>query len=277
VQKLRERVVLLTGAAGGIGRASAQAFAAEGARLALVDRDEAGLIELAEGLPRAAQASLHPFDLGDFPSYESLLADVLAAHSRIDVLVNNAGLTVHGTFADHTEADLDRVLDIDLRAPLHLTRLVLPHLQQADEAHIVLLSSMAGGQAFPFQTAYSTAKFGLRGFGAALRIELARDGIGVTTVMPGTIATGFLENAESHDEDTSTQLAALMRRFGTRPERVAAAVLRGIRSDRGTVRVGWDSHLLGFLGWIVPPMMPAVLRLVFRREMLGRVGKEEPR
>ena len=277
MMELHDRVVLLTGAAGGIGSALARAFAAAGARLALVDRDEAGLSALAGSLPSTTQSSVHPFDLRAFASFETLLADVLAVHGGIDVLVNNAGLTVHGTFEDHTEADLDRVLDINLRAPVHLTRIVLPHLRQSNGAHIVLVSSMAGGLAFPFQSAYSTSKFGLRGFGAALRIELARDDIGVMTVMPGTIATRFLANAASHDEGTSTRLSGLMQRFGTRPESVAKAVLRGIRRNRGTVRVGWDSHMVGFMSWIAPPLMPALLRLAFRRQMLGPTRDPGPR
>jgi short-subunit dehydrogenase len=268
---LRERTVLLTGAAGGIGSALARTFAAAGAHLALVDRDEAGLTELASILPRTAKISVHAFDLSDATRLETLVADVLVAHGRIDVLVNNAGVTVHGTFADHIETDVDRVLDINLRAPIHLTRLVLPHLRKSSGSHLVLLSSLAGGVAFPFQSAYSASKFALRGFGAALRIELASEDIGVTTVMPGTIATRFLANATSHDEGTSTRLSALMQRFGTRPERVAKAVLRGIRCNRGTMRVGWDSHLVGLVGWIAPPLMPALLRLAFRQELLGTV------
>jgi short-subunit dehydrogenase len=275
--ELHDRVVLLTGAAGGIGSALARIFAAAGARLALVDRNEAGLSALAGSLPSTTDSSVHPFDLRAFASFETLLADVLAAHGGIDVLVNNAGLTVHGTFEDHTQADLDRVLDVNLRAPVHLTRIVLPHLRQSNGGHIVLVSSMAGGLAFPFQSAYSTSKFGLRGFGAALRIELARYGIGVTTAMPGTIATPFLSNAASHDEGTSTRLSGLMQRFGTRPESVAKAVLRGIRRNRGTVRVGWDSHMVGFVSWIAPPFMPALLRLAFRRQMLGPTGDPGPR
>jgi short-subunit dehydrogenase len=264
---LNDRLVLLTGAAGGIGRALARAFAAAGARLALVDRDEAGLAALANALPGTTQVSLHRLDLADYSAFDGLLADVVAAHGRVDVLVNNAGLTVHGTFADHTAADLDRVLDVDLRAPVHLTRVALPHLLRADRAHIVLVSSMAGGLAFPFQSAYSTAKYGLRGFGASLRIELAAQGIGVTTVMPGAIATDLLANATSHDDITSTRLS----RYGASPDRVASAVLRAMRRNRGTVRVGWDSHMVGFVSWIAPPLMPAVLRLAFRREMLGEL------
>lgn len=266
---LHDRVVLLTGAAGGIGSALASAFAAAGARLALVDRDEAGLSVLAGNLPSTTKSSVHPFDLRAFASFETLLTDVLAVHGGIDVLVNNAGLSVHGTFEDHTEADIDRVLDINLRAPIHLTRIALPHLRQSNGAHIVFVSSMAGGLAFPFQSAYSTSKFGLCGFGAALRIELARKGMGVTTVMPGTIATQFLANAASHDEGTSTRLSGLMQRFGTRPESVAKAVLRGIRRNRGTVRAGWDSHMVGFVSWIAPALMPALLRLAYRRQMFG--------
>jgi len=275
VHDLRERVVLLTGAAGGIGSALARTFAAAGAHLALVDRDESGLTDLASRLRGAAKVSVHAFDLSDVSRLETLVADVLAAHGRIDVLVNNAGITVHGRFADHTETDLDRVLDINLRAPIHLTRLVLPHLQKSSGSHLVLLSSMAGGLSFPFQSAYSASKFGLRGFGAALRIELASENIGVTTVMPGTIATRFLANAASHDEGTSTRLSTLMQRFGTRPDRVAKAVLRGIRRNRATMRVGWDSHLMGFVGWVAPPLMPTLLRLVFRYEMLGALRDSE--
>jgi short-subunit dehydrogenase len=267
----RDRVVLLTGAAGGIGAALARAFAAAGARLALVDRDEAGLASVADALPDTTQVSLHPLDLADFSAFDGLLADVIAAHGQLDVLVNNAGLTVHGTFADHTAADLDLVLDVDLRAPVHLTRVALPHLLRAERAHVVLVSSMAGGLAFPFQSAYSTAKFGLRGFGAALRIELAREGIGVTTVMPGAIATGLLASAASHDEGTSSQLSTMMLRYGTSPDRVARGVLRAIRRNRGTLRAGWDSHLVGLVSWIAPPLMPALLKLAYRREMLGQV------
>lgn len=264
-------MVLLTGAAGGIGSALARAFAAAGARLALVDRDDEGLATLADQLPDAAGVTLHPLDLARFEAFEALLADVTEAHGGLHVLVNNAGLTVHGTFANHTADDVDRVLDVDLRAPVHLTRVALPHLLRADVAHIVLVSSMAGGLAFPFQSAYSAAKHGLRGFGAALRIELAAEDVGVTTVLPGTIATGLLSTATSHDEATSTHLADLMRRYGTSPDRVAAAVLQGIRRNRGTLRAGWDSHLVGFLSWLVPPLLPATLRVAFRREMLGQL------
>jgi short-subunit dehydrogenase len=152
----------------------------------------------------------------------------------------------------------------------------LPHLRETDAAHIVLVSSMAGGLAFPFQSAYSAAKFGLRGFGGALRIELAREGIGVTTVMPGTIATAFLAAATSHDDETSSRLSDLMTRYGTRPERVAGSVLRGIERNRATVRAGWDSRLMGFLGWIAPAMMPALLEVVFRRQLLGQLDAPPP-
>lgn len=261
---LEGRVVLLTGAAGGIGQAIARRFTAEGARLALADRDEDGLAALARALP---DATVHPVDLTDRTAIPALVQGVLAAHGSLDVVVANAGWTVHGRFEDMDLAQIDGVLEVDLRSVLHLVHHALPHLSSG--GHLVLMASMAGATAFPFQTTYSAAKHGLVGFGDALRIELAARGIGVTTLLPGTIATPFLANAAAHD-DTRDRLAALMQRYGTSPDRVAAAALGGIRRNRGRVRVGWDAHLVGLIQHACPPLLPALLTWAARRQLLGR-------
>lgn len=242
----------------------ARRFAAEGARLALVDRDEVGLREVSAALPGS---TMHACDLTDRDALPSLVDRVLAEHGRLDVLVANAGWTVHGRFEDMTLAQIDGVLEIDLRSAVALVHHALPHLPQG--GHIVFTSSMAGFQPFPFQTTYSAAKHGLAGFGDALGIELGPRGVAVTTLMPGTIATPFLANAASHDA-TSDQLAAWMSAYGTSPERVANAAVRGMRWGGGRVRVGWDAHLVGLLHWLLPPLIPAVLRFATRRQFLGK-------
>jgi len=265
MRELHGRTAVVTGAAGGIGSRVAHRLARSGMSLALVDRDAEGLGALADALPAPTRVTTHVADLAEVTSFPALADAVAGAHDGVHVLVSNAGLTVHGRFADHTPADLDRVLDVDLRAGLHLVHALLPHLRAAEEAHVVLVASMAALLAFPYQSAYSAAKFGLRGFGHALRIELSAEAIGVTTVLPGTIATGFLAAARSHDVETSARLAGLMRRHGTSPERVAAAVERGVRRNRGEVRVGWDAHLVAALGRLAPRLLPGLLGLAYRR------------
>jgi len=267
MERLSQRTVLLTGAAGGIGRALAHALAREGASLALVDRDRAGLEALATALP--SRPSIHPIDLGDLDGLDGLIQDVLDAHGEIAVLICNAGLTVHGRFADLSPEEIDQVMDVDLRSVMHLVSRALPSLRQAGDGHIALVSSMAGLQAFPFQAPYSAAKGGLAGFGDALRMELAAEGIGVTTLLPGTIATGFLDAAGDHEPATLARLSETMKRWGTPPERVASAALRGIRRNRGRVLVGWDAHTLRALKWLLPPLLPLVIRWAMRRQLLG--------
>ena len=265
--RLSNRVVLLTGAAGGIGAAMARALAAHGARLALVDRDGPGLARLAQTLPPGT--STHVVDLSERDRLEPLVSEVVATHGELSVLICNAGLTIHGRFSDLDADEIDTILDVDLRSVIHLVRVALPQLRRSSNGHIVLVSSLAGVQAFPFQSVYSASKHGLLGYGDALRIELAPDRIGVTTLLPGTIATGFLDRAGSHDPTTTTRLSALMKRWGTSPERVAAATLRSITRNKGRVRVGWDCHALGVLQWIAPPLVPMILGWAARRRLLS--------
>ena len=255
---LDDRTVLITGAAGGIGRAMARRFAGEGARLALADRDEAGLNEIVGELDGA---SGHVVDLVDREAVGRLVDEAVEAHGGLHVVVANAGWTVHGRFADMDLDAIDGVLEVDLRSVLHLVHHALPHLPEG--GHIVFTSSMAGFQAFPMQSTYSAAKHGLAGFGDALRMELHGRGVGVTTLMPGAIATDFLHHGETLDS-TGDQLAVWLRRYGSPPERVAAAAVRGIRWNRGRVRVGWDAHLVAWVRWLVPWALPGVLRVAMR-------------
>ena len=145
----------------------------------------------------------------------------------------------------------------------------LPGMRLRGRGHITFVSSMAGIQAFPTQTTYSAAKFGLRGFGAALRMELASERVGVSTILPGTIATWFLAAAPSHNAATTRRLARAMQRFGTSPHRVARAIVRGIERNRGTLRVGWDCWLVSGLAWVAPPLLPALLGRALRPSPLG--------
>lgn len=264
-----DALVVLTGAAGGIGRATTSQLVALGARVVAIDKSRSGLEALARMHGEAVVT--HEADLGDGDRIDRLARTIARAHGPIDVLIHNAGLTVQGELADMTAAEIDKVLDVDLRAPLQLTRALLPHLSH--RGHVVFVSSMAAVQPFPTQSTYSAAKAGLRAFAEVLRIESRH--LGVSVILPGTIATPFLENADSHDAATTASLAELMQRFGTRPERVAGAIVDAVRNDRKTVRVGWDCHAVSAVRWLWPELLPSLLRRAQRLQWLTR-GRASP-
>lgn len=215
----------------------------------LVDLDPDRLQTVAAGFDRPL---VHPMDVRDPDAWGVLAARVVAERGGAHLLVNNAGVTVHGRFADQTRADIDRVLDVNLRGLIYGCHAFLPQLVAQDDAHIVNLSSFAGFVGFPFQSTYSASKFGVRGFSAALRAELASEHVGVTAVMPGTVATPFLERAGSTDPEGAAILAKLMQERGVPPKRLALRILSAIRWNRAEIVVGWEAHLTGWVQWAAP-------------------------
>lgn len=190
------RVALITGAGSGIGRALALALAQRGCALALADRDAAGLqATAAEAARGVITVSTHVLDVTDRAALAALPDAVMANHGRLDLLVNNAGVALGGTFEQVSEADFDWLLDINFHAVVRLTRACLPHLRRRDEARIVNVSSVYGLISPPGQAAYSASKFAVRGFSNALRHELAGSNVGVSVVHPGGVATAIARSA----------------------------------------------------------------------------------
>ena len=215
--------MLLTGATGGIGRAIAHALDARGARVLLSARRAEALDGLRQGLDGPAECL--DADLAH-PHAAAELADRAGA---VDVLVANAALPASGALDEFTPDQIDRALDVNLRAPIQLTRALLPHMLERGSGHLVFLSSLSGKVASVGSSVYSATKFGLRGFAAGLREDLHGSGIGVTVVYPGFIAdAGMFAEAG----------AKLPRGVGTRtPGDVADAVVRGIEEGRPEVDV----------------------------------------
>lgn len=255
---LRGKVAVITGAGGGIGAALARRLRAEGCRLALVDVREAALPE------RAPDITTHAIDVSDAGAWDALAREVERAHGAADLLVNNAGITVHGTFADQTLADLDRIVGVNLKGVLYGCRAFLPQLRARGEGHIVNVSSLAGRIAIPYQSTYCATKFAVRGLSAALRMELAADGVGVTAVMPGAVATSLLERAQSYDRAASQKMAQLMIEHGVRPEHLADRVVRAIRRNEAEVVIGWDARIATTVQAIAPFAIDGALSLAFR-------------
>ncbi|MES1944444.1 short-chain dehydrogenase/reductase SDR [Salinisphaera sp. PC39] len=189
MRDFRDKTVIVTGASAGVGAATARLFAAEGARVVLAARSAEPLRALAGELGDRAIAV--PTDVADPAACAALIDTALDATGRIDVLVNNAGCNHRGAVADLDVEHIERILDINLKAPLRLSRLALPHLMRQGGA-IVNVASLAGRVPVDHEASYSASKFGLRAFSRALGEELAGTGVTVSAVSPGPIDTGFI-------------------------------------------------------------------------------------
>jgi len=267
------RVVVITGAAGGIGRALSLAFAREGSALALVDVDTRGLegvLQAVTGL--GTRVSTHRADVADRRSVERVRDEVLAHHGRVDVLVNNAGVTAYSLFEHHVPGEAERIVAVNFWGVIHGCELFLPALRSAGEGCIVNVSSMAGFAGMPFQSTYCASKFAVRGFSQALRAELAIVGIGVTCVMPGVTRSQILASAASRDPAVSRTLAELLQRHGGSPDKLARRIVRGVRRNSAEVRGQFDSVLLDLLSrwcpWLVRWFMGKLVREASRRGLV---------
>lgn len=257
--KLRGRTALVTGAASGIGRGIAEALGRRGCDLALADVDEAGLAETA-GLVGATGVSVsrHRLDVADRAAVAALPDAILARHGRLDLLVNNAGVAIGGTFEQVSEADFEWLFGINFWGVVRMTRAFLPLLRASDDARIVNLSSLFGLIAPPGQTAYSASKFAVRGFSDSLRRELEAGGasVGVTVVHPGGVATAIARNARAprgvNSVDAEAQTAQFEKFLKMPPSRAGEIIVAGVEKRRARVIVGNDARFAALVERIAP-------------------------
>lgn len=229
--RLRDARVLLTGGSRGIGAALARGLADAGATLALVARESGDLRAVAGSVG----ATAYPCDLSD-PEQVAGLVDRVLADGPVDVLVNNAGLSHVGWFGDRAPEQLDQVLQVNLLAPVHLTRAVLPHMLERGRGQVVNVSSMAAVIAPPGLAAYGASKAGLSHFTAGLRADLRDDPVVLTLAHLGSVDTDL--DAQSRSYGPLRQLAE---RSGGRDvvpmDRVVARLVRAIERDEAEVRI----------------------------------------
>ncbi len=246
------RVAAITGAGSGIGRAVAEALARRGCRLALSDIDEAGLAETVtrcEG--SGVKVTSQRLDVADRDAVYAWADTVVDEHGSVNFIVNNAGVALAATVESMDDADFDWLMDINLRGVVSGTKAFLPHLEAAGDGHVVNVSSVFGLVSIPSQAAYNAAKFGVRGFTDALRMELEIAGspVSCTTIHPGGIRTNIARNARIHDavrEMTGNDLdagEAFERIAMTTPAKAARQILTAVEKNKRRALIGPDAKV----------------------------------
>lgn len=252
------RVAAVTGGASGIGRALAVELARRGAHVAVSDVDEAGLAETvlkAERAGSGVKVTSARVDVADRDAVHAWADQVVAEHGRANLVFNNAGVAVGATVEAMSYDDLDWLMGINFWGVVHGTKAFLPHLKESGDGHVVNISSVFGLFAVPTQSAYNAAKFAVRGFTDALRMELEIEGapVSATTIHPGGIRTNIARNARMHedlahasggDEEFAKQFDRLAR---TTPEKAANQILAAVESDKRRALIGPDAKLLDLL------------------------------
>ena len=268
------RVAAVTGAASGIGRALAVELASRGAHLAISDVDADGLADTAarcEG--RGVKVTSAQVDVADRDRVHAWADEVVADHGKANLIINNAGVALGATVDGMTYEDLDWLMDINFWGVVHGTKAFLPHLKATGEGHVVNLSSVFGLMSIPSQGAYNAAKFGVRGFTDALRMELdiARCGVSATTVHPGGIKTNIARSARIHESalELSGQASAAPEEFDkiakTSPEGAAHQILTAVERNRRRCLVGPDAKAIDLLSRLPAGVYQRVLVFGARR------------
>ena len=261
--ELQGRTALITGAGGGIGRAVAVSLARRGCNLALADIDEAGLAQTAQEIGQGVRVSRYRLDVADPQAVAALPERLLSDHAGLDVLVNNAGVALGGSFEQVAEADFEWLFSINFWGVVRMTRAFLPVLRRSPDARLVNLSSVFGLIAPPGQTAYVASKFAMRGFSESLRHELKTSSVGVTVVHPGGVATAIARSARL-PAGATPQIAAQRLKFTESKLRLSPTIagetiVRAMERRRPRVIVGTDAKIAAAVERIAPVSYWAVL------------------
>ena len=277
----------LTGAASGIGRATALRLAVEGAELYLTDRNAEGLAAtVADARALGAVVAAHRvLDISDVDEVAAFAADIHASGPAMDVVMNIAGVSAWGTVDKLTHRDWKSMIDINLMGPIHVIENFVPPMIEARRGgHLVNVSSAAGLVALPWHAAYSASKYGLRGLSEVLRFDLARHRIGVSVVVPGAVQTPLVDTVHIAGVDREDpQVRKWTGRFSghaVSPEHAAEKILRGVAKNRYLIYTSPDIRALYLfkrtMWWPYSIAMKQV-NLVFTRVLKPKKAKPQRR
>ena len=255
------KIVLVTGAASGLGRGIALAFAREGSDLVLVDIDQEGLLETAAMVEDTGSRSLvKKVDVSDRAEMESMAEEVLSDWGRVDILVNNAGVGVGGELYGIPLESIEWIVGINLLGEIYGTRLFLPQMIERGEGYIVNVASLSGLVLLPLHIAYTTTKYGITGFTEALWAEGRHHGIGVSLVCPGAVSTNIMEHTRGYSRterqrESEERWERLLTQRGMDPEEAGQRVLDAVSRRKFLVLLRPEAYLLYYLKRLFPGLL----------------------
>jgi NADP-dependent 3-hydroxy acid dehydrogenase YdfG len=266
VTDLNNKIVALTGAGSGIGLGTAMALARRGAHLALSDINEEGLNETAAMVGDAGgKVTTQVLDVSDEEAFNVWADSVIADYGRVDVVINNAGVTLAAIGAEQSHDDLDWVMSINFRGVAHGTRAFLPHMLERNSGHVVNISSVFGLFGVPAQSAYCASKFAVRGYSDAIRVELRNSNVQMTVVHPGGISTNIANHARFRmqgegvpDRDAFVANANKML-SRTTPAKAGEVIARGIEKNKSRVLIGGDAKYIDIMQRLMPARFPLMM------------------
>ncbi len=270
LKNFRDKTVLITGAAGGIGQKLARSFLDEGASLILVDQNEEGLLKLEKDLDGGSRVRVYVMDLTD-PAELGRLVEELDG-MPLHILINNAGLAPGGSFEEMELDQIRKVLRVNLEAAVSITHKLLPILKANAPSHVVNVASAAGLFAPGGMVAYAASKFGMVGFSEALRAELRSARVGVSAVCPAFVDTDIVLNSFDQGDDLSPEekqrmyrLDEMVKSGAMAPDKVVRAVIKVIKRDQAQVVLGAPYRLAIVLRFFFPGLMGRLNRRNFEK------------
>jgi NADP-dependent 3-hydroxy acid dehydrogenase YdfG len=265
------KTAVITGAGSGMGRYLAVLLAKAGANVAICDINQDTLNATATMVKQYnVGLSTHVVDMGDMDQIEALPEAVIAQHGSVDLLFNNAGVTVGSTFDGMSERDWDWVMNINLNGVVKSSRVFLPYLKDRPEAVLVNTSSIFGMIAVAGQSVYHATKFGVRGFTESLAKEFKGTNLQVHCVHPGHVGTNILANSRFNTDQpgrfgedfNKDEMAEMFRTKGMHPSRAASIILNGVRGNKRRIFVGLDAKLMDLAQRLTPMHYEWLLPLI---------------
>ncbi len=271
MQSFSGKVAVITGAGSGMGRYLAVLLAKAGANVAICEINPTTLAETEEMVKAyPVKVSSHVLDVADKAAIGGLPAQVIDEHGQVDLVFNNAGVTVDSPFEDMSEQDWDWVININLHGVINSSRAFLPHLKQRPEAALINTSSIFGMITVPNQSVYHTAKFAVRGFTECLAKELKGSNVQIHSVHPGHIGTNIVTNARMNTKEgnvnpmqemmgkligigsTQEEMANFFRNNGMHPSRASNIILKGVLKNKSRIFIGADAKLMDLSQRLTP-------------------------
>ena len=263
MRDLNDRVAVIVGGGGGIGRAVAVNLASKGCHIALADINETALAESVAAIgDTSIKVTTHPLDVTSAEGVAASKDEVVEQHGKVNILINCAGMTLQKRFETHSIEDWEWAINLNLWGTLHTCREFLPELKKTNgDAHLMNISSMTGFVGLPNQTSYCATKGAIKGLTEALWGELKADGIGVTVVHPGAIKTDMIKATLEHSDDVewAKRNFEMVQKIGTDVDYAAAKMVKAIIKNKARIRIGKDAVIFDLLTRLMPT---SVTRLI---------------